>query len=296
MQAKQSEASAPSCSPDSVWDKEKRAFELHCHSTYSKGRRVTWEGLATPREMVRAAKANGLGGIALTDHNTIGGLKEASEEAKAQGIIFIPGIEVSTQTGHIIALGISEHIREKQTLDATLDEIKSQGGISIAAHPFDIYNNGVKHAMSKTDAVEVFNSLSLDRLSNSFCKKQAEKLGLSTVSGSDAHAPSMIGLARNIIEADDLDSALKAIKAGKVELDVNYSSISGLLEWTRERFVRSYNDVLTQTYDYWRPKGIVARMLLNHFINNSKGKFWASMGGLGLGVSAVYSGLKILTY
>jgi predicted metal-dependent phosphoesterase TrpH len=273
-----------------------QAFELHCHSIYSKNTGIKWEGIAKPRDIIRIAKIRGLDGIALTDHNTIKGWKEAEKEAKKQDIIFIPGIELSTQNGHVIALGISEHIPNNLPLDDTLDAIWAQGGIAVAPHPFDIFNNGIKHAISKVDAVETFNALALDRFSNLFCTWKAAKLGLPTVSGSDAHTLEMIGLAKNLISANDMDSVLREIKKGNVIKETNYISLFDLLEWMRERFIRSYNDVIKQTYNYWKPKGIIARLAINHFIKNSSSKFWSGMADIGLVISIVYSGFKILTY
>ena len=62
--------------------------DLHCHSTAS-------DGTMPPQEVVRLAKANGLSALALTDHDTVGGIAAAADEAKILGIDFLPGIEIS---------------------------------------------------------------------------------------------------------------------------------------------------------------------------------------------------------
>ena len=74
---------------------------MHTHSTAS-------DGDLSPPELVRAAKKRGLGVLALTDHDTLGGLEAAANEAKAQGIDFVPGIEISiswTGEGSVCGLG-----------------------------------------------------------------------------------------------------------------------------------------------------------------------------------------------
>jgi predicted metal-dependent phosphoesterase TrpH len=78
--------------------------DLHCHSTAS-------DGTMAPEAVVRLAKANGLTGLALTDHDTIGGVAAAAREAAAQGIDFLPGIEISATfpqpgTLHILGYGV----------------------------------------------------------------------------------------------------------------------------------------------------------------------------------------------
>ena len=63
-------------------------IDLHTHSTAS-------DGDLSPQDLVMAAEKRGIGVLALTDHDTLGGLEEAAGAAKAAGIGFIPGIEIS---------------------------------------------------------------------------------------------------------------------------------------------------------------------------------------------------------
>jgi predicted metal-dependent phosphoesterase TrpH len=65
-------------------------IDLHTHSTAS-------DGMLSPAELMRHAKAVGVEVIALTDHDTLSGLEEASEEAARIGVEFIPGIEISAE-------------------------------------------------------------------------------------------------------------------------------------------------------------------------------------------------------
>lgn len=80
-------------------------IDLHTHSTASDG------GLS-PTELVTLAGSCGVGLLALTDHDTVGGLSEAQAAARRAGIAFVPGIEISTlwhgKTIHVVGLGI-EH-------------------------------------------------------------------------------------------------------------------------------------------------------------------------------------------
>jgi len=81
--------------------------DLHCHSTVS-------DGLLTPTELVRRAALNGVQLLALTDHDEIGGLEEAADEAAICGVPFISGAEISISWGddltiHIVGLGFDRH-------------------------------------------------------------------------------------------------------------------------------------------------------------------------------------------
>jgi hypothetical protein len=66
--------------------------DLHTHSTAS-------DGVYSPGELLQRASAAGLRVLALTDHDTTGGLAEAAEAAGALGIDFIPGLELNTDDG-----------------------------------------------------------------------------------------------------------------------------------------------------------------------------------------------------
>jgi predicted metal-dependent phosphoesterase TrpH len=63
-------------------------IDLHTHSTAS-------DGDYSPAQLIREAKKGGINAIALTDHDTLGGLKDAQSEAQTVGIHFIPGIEIN---------------------------------------------------------------------------------------------------------------------------------------------------------------------------------------------------------
>ncbi|WP_297635737.1 PHP domain-containing protein [uncultured Clostridium sp.] len=65
-------------------------IDLHIHSTASDGR-------LTPREVVKLAKENNIKCIAITDHNTMEGVKEAQIEGKKLGVRVIAGVELSTR-------------------------------------------------------------------------------------------------------------------------------------------------------------------------------------------------------
>jgi hypothetical protein len=67
--------------------------DLHCHSRAS-------DGTLPPAQVVRLAVDQGLSALALTDHDTIGGIAEAAAEAKSLGLDFLPGIEISAEYPH----------------------------------------------------------------------------------------------------------------------------------------------------------------------------------------------------
>lgn len=82
--------------------------DLHTHSTAS-------DGTLSPTELMRAAASVGLAGIALTDHDTGNGLKEAAAEAARLGLRFVPGIEISAEFAEPGTLHILGHFIDAES-------------------------------------------------------------------------------------------------------------------------------------------------------------------------------------
>jgi predicted metal-dependent phosphoesterase TrpH len=80
--------------------------DLHCHSVIS-------DGTLTPEALAERAKANGVELWALTDHDEVGGQVRALAAARAQGLPYLTGTEISVtfahQTVHIVGLGFDPH-------------------------------------------------------------------------------------------------------------------------------------------------------------------------------------------
>jgi 3',5'-nucleoside bisphosphate phosphatase len=101
-------------------DKFSSYVDLHCHSTAS-------DGTLSPTDVVRLAKENNLSALSLTDHDTIGGLAEAADEAQRLGIDFLPGIEISCEyphpgTMHLLGYGVDTNSPALQNLTRQLLE------------------------------------------------------------------------------------------------------------------------------------------------------------------------------
>ena len=91
--------------------------DLHCHSTVS-------DGTLEPEALAARAKANGVELWALTDHDELGGQRRAQDAARAAGLPYLNGVEISVTfldtTVHIVGLGIdSDDERLRQGLAAT---------------------------------------------------------------------------------------------------------------------------------------------------------------------------------
>ena len=156
---------------------------------------------ATPVEVLLAtARQQGLGAIAITDHNEISGAIEA--QAKAEGVKVILAEEVKTANqGEVIGLFISERIERGMTLAETVAEIKRQGGLVYVPHPFDRMHSvpDYEHLLTildDVDAIEVFNPRVAIGSFNEEAARFAAKYRIVAGAGSDAHVPQGLGSVR----------------------------------------------------------------------------------------------------
>lgn len=205
-----------------------RAFDLHLHSTYSP------DGEMSPADLVRTAVAGGLSGIALTDHNSTRGIREAREEAaKYQGFLVIPGIEVSSREGHVIGLGVESPVASGLEVAETVERIRSAGGLPVASHPFRRFTGVGEGCIrsSRFEAVEVLNGRSPSRKNLRACRLAVElKLGLSA--GSDGHKMSEVGRCYIVAGEDPggVDGFLELIRRRKVK---TWGRSAGMIEVAR---------------------------------------------------------------
>lgn len=185
--------------------------DLHLHSRHSP------DSSLEPREIAKLAKGRGLQALALTDHNATSGHAAMAEACKAEGLLFIPGIEVTTREGHVLAYGVKEAPKEGRLAVETIEDIHALGGIASAAHPERVYT-GLSTAVvraARFDAVEVFNSQSAPH-HNAQARKVAEELRLPVTGGSDAHAPSRVsmGYLSMELQPESTDEAIDQILKG----------------------------------------------------------------------------------
>jgi predicted metal-dependent phosphoesterase TrpH len=187
-------------------------FDLHIHSTYS-------DGHVGVKEIVKAATRSGLDGIALTDHDTMRGIPAARRYIKEQklDLILIPGIEVSTSEGHLLVLGVDKPPERKKSPEETIEMAHELGGIANVPHPYHPFRHAIGR-IPNADAVEVYNSKHLFGLANGRAKFEAQRRGMTMVAGSDSHFAETVGLGVTEIEAEDVDSVLEAIRAGRTRI------------------------------------------------------------------------------
>ena len=167
--------------------------DLHLHTSWSHDCSIEVE------ELLDHAEAEGLGAIAVTDHNVFGGALEAVERARGRRLVVIPGEEIKTDhQGEVIGLFLREEIPRGMPFADTVAAIRAQGGLVYVPHPFDrmhaIPDPATLHRhLAEIDVLEVYNARLLFEAYNEEALRFARKYNLTGAAGSDAHVLQGVG-------------------------------------------------------------------------------------------------------
>jgi predicted metal-dependent phosphoesterase TrpH len=167
--------------------------DLHTHTSWSH------DCLVEPADLVEHAELEGLGAIAVTDHNAFGGALEAAELARELELTVIPGEEIKTAgQGEVIGLFLEEEIPRGLSFEETIAAIRDQGGLVYLPHPFDrmhaIPDAATLHRhLADIDVFEVYNARLLFEQYNDEAVRFARKYNLTRGAGSDAHVLQGLG-------------------------------------------------------------------------------------------------------
>ncbi|MCI0481365.1 MAG: PHP domain-containing protein, partial [Candidatus Dadabacteria bacterium] len=189
--------------------------DLHIHTKYSMDCETTLE------EIIARCKELGINCIAVADHGTAEGGLKMKEIAPFKVIV---AEEVMTDKGEIMGMFLNKTVPSGQPIGDVIAQIKEQGGLVCAQHPFDtlvrpgLGEKVMNEIAGKIDLVEVFNARSPIPLCSEKSLKFAEEHNLPGSAGSDAHYLSEIGNAViEMPEFDDKESFLKSLREGKID-------------------------------------------------------------------------------
>jgi len=184
-------------------------MDLHIHTIYSQDANVK------PRGIAKYLKKKGFQGMAITDHNSVKGALKIRQNPPPDFII-IPGCEISTASGHILALGVTDPVARGLSPKDTIDKIHENGGLAIVPHPFR-FSTGIGKNVYHAEAIETFNGRNF-YWGNIRAEKLAIHLGIGKTGGSDAHSLKEAGTGYTVFDnITTLDDALTEIEKGKTK-------------------------------------------------------------------------------
>jgi predicted metal-dependent phosphoesterase TrpH len=183
------------------------------------------DGLASPEAMLDVAERIGLNVIALTDHDDIRGafLLRDIAARRSSPVEIVTGVEVTTRSGHLLALWIEEEIPMFAPLAATVSRIHQSGGIAIVPHPLSYLTfsvgEGALRALAAAadplvhvDAIETRNPSYAGRVRGARAASlNATVLHVAETGSSDAHHAKLVGTTWTDFEGEDAAALRRAI-------------------------------------------------------------------------------------
>ena len=202
-------------------------FDLHAHT-----RVMSSCSQLTPEDLVERAKAIGLDGIVITEHDAQWEPEALAELAERSGLVILAGMEVSTDLGHVLAYGLPKYlpgIYRAKGLREAADEVRA---VLIQSHPLrlPVYvggeydgKNGFKlddlvqrPIFRLVDAIETYNGCR-PADENELAREVAERLGMRGIGAGDAHSLDAIGRCVTVFEEPirTMADLVRELKAGR---------------------------------------------------------------------------------
>lgn len=189
--------------------------DLHLHSHHSFDSKTKMESI------LQSAKSHGLHAISVTDHDTLEGSLEAQRMAP-EGVLVVPGMEITSEVGDIIALFIQKPIHAVD-LEGIVKEVREQDGLLYLPHPFRGRRSISLDLIQNMDVFEVYNGRSqgINYNDDAFGDREivqfAQEYQLTGMGGSDAHKPNELFRTLTYVPAFDSLEELKVhLRSGKV--------------------------------------------------------------------------------
>jgi hypothetical protein len=204
------------------------AIELHSHTVYSR------DCLIPLDDLQEICRRRGIDKLAVTDHNTARGALAA---ARLYPMLIIPGEEIMTTKGELLAWYIREEVPPGLSPQETIQRLRDQNAVISVPHPFDRYRKGawtpddLLSVVDLVDGIEVFNARCLHDEDNDRALAFADEHGKLKTAGSDAHVKREFGRGVMLVEpfastADGLRQALQTAtwKGERSGTDVHFGS------------------------------------------------------------------------
>jgi predicted metal-dependent phosphoesterase TrpH len=187
-------------------------IDLHCHTkVYSACSALT------PDALVRTARARGVDGVCITEHDALWVLDDVLRLSAEMDFPVFRGMEVTTEVGHVLVFGVNSHHPSMAQLGELRRIVRSEGGLMYLAHPSRRYGT-----LPPADLGAMFDSVETQNgtegmLQNDNAARLAASCGLPGVGGSDAHSAREVAVCATEFDAviGDEPSFFRALRAGK---------------------------------------------------------------------------------
>ena len=208
-------------------------FDLHVHTVFG-----STDSSLTPQQIILESERIGLDGLCLAEHGGGWTYERLDKDFGQSNLIIIPALEINTEFGHVIAIGLESHLPGIHKIDVLRKVIDERNGVLILAHPmrnlfnkppYDsnfLFHNWPKSPITPIEASKhkIFDYIDFIEITNGantleeniFALEVAQILNKKGTGGSDAHSIQGIGKSITVFESkiSDSDSLIKNLKSG----------------------------------------------------------------------------------
>ncbi len=163
-------------------------IDIHVHSAISPCSSLSLE------DILARARALGLDGVCLTDHDTMAACSVVREGVQPDGLVVVVGMEYATSQGDFLLFGPFEDLAPGLSASEVLALVDAAGGAAVAAHPCRLARPTDREVVAKglVHALEIVNGRNTAE-ENRMARHWPDRFGLTAVCGSDAHTLEELG-------------------------------------------------------------------------------------------------------
>lgn len=217
-------------------------IDLHAH---------TWprshDSVINPDDLIERAKQAGLDAICFTEHDVIWDEKSLKEISERHNFLVLPGVEISTDDGHILTFGIDKYVFGMHRSKDLAGHVDKSEGTMVGAHPYrrqmpwhvrdqEEYQRALERAARNpayqyVAGLEELNGRGTER-ENAFSKALCGYMGMPGTAGTDSHAIQDVGKVATYFEREifDVRDLIREVNAGRfyaVDLRPTERAIAG---------------------------------------------------------------------
>ena len=205
--------------------------DMHVHTV-----RGAADSSLTPDQLIEEAKRIGLSGVNISEHDRVWEARQIQEFRERSGLFVSRGMEVSTDLGHMIVIGLETYvpgIRRATELRRVVDEA---GGFMIVAHPFRHFFDPIHFRRDGRPPFEMTPEEAAERMAvfklvdemevanggctpheNQFALRVARALGKRGIGASDCHSTQGVGCYTTVFE-EELRDPSASLRAGQAHM------------------------------------------------------------------------------
>ncbi len=189
-------------------------IDMHTHtSVYSTDSNLL------PHEALARAVERGMDGVVLTEHDVVWPAERAAHLTEQVGILVLPGVEVTTELGHVLVYGLDALVPRITDAKRLRDLCDERNALMYLAHPArDPGLRVPRAAMELFDGVEGLNGCD-GPLQNQSARSRGRTRPLPPIGGSDSHALHEVGTAATEFAAaiGSLNDLMRALRSGEYQ-------------------------------------------------------------------------------